>query len=84
VAFNRTFRNSYPYAEACLDELALAEVYPRGLSIGEVPGYRSIDLSFEQLRLIVGQGLEIWRAAAASIAGVYLISDTETGKLYVG
>ena len=84
VAFNRTFRNSYPYAETCLDDLTLSEVYPRRLSIGEFPGFRSVELSFDELRLVVGQGLESWRATLSNVAGVYLISDNVSGRLYVG
>ena len=84
ASFTRPGRQSYLVAENWVEQITLAEVYPRRLSIGAFPGFRSIDLSFDELGLIVGQGLESWRSALSNVAGVYLISDTETGKLYVG
>ena len=30
------------------------------------------------------QSIDSWRAALSSVAGVYVISDTATGQLYVG
>lgn len=41
-------------------------------------------MSFSELRVIVRQSIPSWRAALENVAGVYLISDGETGKLYVG
>lgn len=82
--FTRPGRQSYLVAENWVDKITLAEVYPQRLSIGEFPGFRSVDLTFDELRLIVGQGLESWRSALSNVAGVYLISDGITGKLYVG
>lgn len=84
AAYTRDARNAYRDAEKLIDRITMAEVLPRRLSIGTFPGFRSVDLSFDELGLIVGQGFESWRSALSSVAGVYLISDTETGKLYVG
>ncbi len=84
VSFKRPGRQSYLNAETWSDNICLAEVYPTRLSIGDFPGYRSVELTFDELRLVVGQGLASWRAALSNVAGVYLISDTETGHLYVG
>lgn len=82
--FTRPGRNSYLNAEKWVDQITLAEVYPRRLAIGDFPGYRSVALTFDELCLVAGQGLASWRAALSSVGGVYLISDTETGHLYVG
>ena len=84
VSFTRPGRQSYLNAETWANQITLAEIYPRRLSIGEFPGYRSIDLSFDELCLVVSQALDGWRSALSSVAGVYLISDAETGDLYVG
>jgi hypothetical protein len=48
------------------------------------PGFRVVNLAKADLDLIVAKGLESWRTALSNVAGVYLISDTTTGKLYVG
>lgn len=48
------------------------------------PGFESIDLSFEELEALVRHSRPDWRAALTSVKGIYLISDTGTGKRYVG
>ena len=50
----------------------------------EFPGYRKVILSKSALDLIVKHAVESWRAALSAVAGVYLITDTYTGNLYVG
>ncbi len=82
--FERPGRQSYLLAENWMEKITLAEVYPKRLSIGTFRGFRSVDLSFDDLQIIAGQNLESWRSALSSVAGVYLISDTSAGKLYVG
>jgi hypothetical protein len=48
------------------------------------PGFDDIDLSFGELEALVRNSRPDWTAALSSVKGVYLISDTETGKRYVG
>jgi len=50
----------------------------------EFPGYEDIDLSFEELETLVKNARPDWKAALENIKGIYLISDTRTGKCYVG
>lgn len=54
------------------------------MDFGDFPGFASVRIRFDQLRHIVGRDLATWRAALAAVAGIYLIADTATGKLYVG
>ena len=79
-----TERASYPYGETLAEDLEVAEVLPERRTIGHFPGYKRVDITKEQLDLVVKQCPETWRAALASVKGVYLISDTAKGKLYVG
>ncbi|MGF9760706.1 GIY-YIG nuclease family protein [Microvirga sp. 0TCS3.31] len=48
------------------------------------PGYEDIDLSFDELEALVRNARPDWMSALESMKGVYLISDTKTGKRYVG
>ncbi|AWX92359.1 hypothetical protein DPM13_01420 [Paracoccus mutanolyticus] len=43
-----------------------------------------IDLSFAELEALVSNSRPDWKAALESIKGIYLITDTRTGKRYVG
>jgi hypothetical protein len=54
------------------------------LAIADFPGFKSVHLTKDQLDLIVREQLPEWRSALSSVAGVYLIADSKTGKHYVG
>jgi hypothetical protein len=77
-------RWSYLKGETIAHNLVISELLPEPRSIGQFPGYKHLDLPKAQLDLVVRQNLESWRAALASVKGIYLISDTAKGKLYVG
>jgi len=78
-----TKRNSWTYGETLAAELTVVELLPERLSIGPFPGYKAVDLSMAELRILVQQNIESWRSALAAVKGIYLISDKE-GGLYVG
>ncbi|HEX8362591.1 MAG TPA: GIY-YIG nuclease family protein [Longimicrobium sp.] len=84
ASFARPGRQSYLNAENWADRIELSEVLPERLKIAEFPGFRAVNLSKAELDLIVRQDLESWRTALSNVAGVYLITDTLSGKLYVG
>lgn len=48
------------------------------------PGYDEIDLAFAELETLVRNERADWRAPLEAAKGVYLITDTSTGKKYVG
>ena len=84
VAFRRTGRQSYLKAEKWNDKILLSEILAERVSIGEFPGFKAVNLKQDELKLIIQSSLDSWRTVLSNIAGVYLISDTESGKLYVG
>lgn len=84
ASFSRPGRQSYLNAENWAEQISLSEIFAEQLSIGEFPGFKVVNLTKDELDLIVRQSLESWRIALSNVAGVYLISDTTSGKLYVG
>ena len=84
VSFSRPGRQSYLNAENWAEKIALSEILAEQLSIGGFPGFKAVNLTKDELDLIVRQSLESWRTALSNVAGVYLISDTESGRTYVG
>ena len=82
--FSRSGRQSYLKAERWSERITLVEIRAEPLGIEEFPGYRAVDLSRGDLELIVKTSVESWRTALSNVAGIYLISDTVSGKLYVG
>lgn len=49
-------------------------------------GYENVILTYDELREVVENQLEysLWQAALSSVNAIYLITDTETGRQYVG
>lgn len=46
------------------------------------PGFDSLLISYDELQAVVGDDrYSQWRTALSSVQGIYLISDTKTGKL---
>jgi hypothetical protein len=49
------------------------------------PGYGNVLLSYDELRKVVDDPrYATWRAALSAVQGIYAISDSRTGQLYVG
>lgn len=84
VSFRRPGRQSYLNAENWLGEMRVSEIRAEPLSVGEFPGFKAVNLTKTELELVVRESHESWRTALSNVAGVYLISDTGSGKLYVG
>lgn len=77
-------RTSYLNGETLQNELTVSEITAVKLTFGDFPGYKNLILSREQLELIIRHDLPTWRTALQNVKGVYLITDTLTGRLYVG
>ena len=66
------------------DELEVVQILPDTFDDDDFPGYDKVSLSYEQLKSILDRGKKDWISALSNQKAVYLISDTNTGKLYVG
>ena len=84
VRFDRTFRQSYLVAQRWVDDLIVAEMRTERYQVIEFPGFSQAMVTKQELDLIVGQQISSWRSALSSVAGVYVIADTKTGKFYIG
>ncbi len=84
VKFIRSGRQSYLNAENWADDIFVSELKPEKMVIEEFSGYNKIKLSKKNLELVFKQSIESWKGALSNVSGVYLITDTHTGKLYVG
>lgn len=84
VRFKRTGRQSYLNAENWADSISVNELKAEKLVIEEFSGYNKVRLSKKRLEIVVAQYVDSWMGALSNVSGVYLITDTKTGKLYVG
>lgn len=84
INFHRTDRPSYRLLHTCLDKMSVCQVLPTPMTIGPFPGFKAVEISFRELKIIAREKIQSWEAALSSVAGVYLISDREHQMLYVG
>ena len=81
---NKFVRQSYLLTENWVEKLNVAEVLAQALDFAKFPSFKSVHISFSQLKTIVKKSLSDWQSALSSVSGVYLIADKSSGKLYVG
>ncbi len=64
-------------------EPEIYEILPSA-RLGKFPGYSSVCLTHRQLQLIYKNDEPEWKNALSSVKGVYCITDTSNGQLYIG
>jgi hypothetical protein len=84
ISFRRPARAKAVMLEKHYNDLIVSEILPSSYS-GEVfCGYDRIDIGFAMLESIIAIQRPDWKAALEHAKGVYLITDTNNGKRYVG
>lgn len=81
ITFKKNFRQSYLCLEKYIDDFELLEL-KREVWKSPFPGYNKVNVSWNNLAEWIKT--DSWRTALQNQKGVYLITDTHTGKRYVG
>ena len=84
VKYHNTVKSMGRIFESLMDELEVLEILNDHFTGNDFPGYENVRLSYPQLKTIIDRQLPGWIAALQNQKAVYLITDTNTGKLYVG
>ena len=66
------------------ESLTVHELLPDIFDGDDFPGYDKVRLTYDQLNRIIANKKRDWIAALENQKAVYLITDTNTGKLYIG
>lgn len=79
-------RNIYTRKYENLQEQLNPEIYELApnTKLGHFPGYQSVSLKHNELRQIISRNEPSWKQALSNVKGVYVITDTSNGKLYIG
>ena len=70
-----------------IDEIEVADILPTIYEPIKFNGCENVHLNFKTLKMILDEGsarYSDYRAALKGFKGVYCITDTKTGKLYIG
>ena len=81
ILFKKNFRQSYLCLEKHIDDFELLEL-KKEVWKSPFPGYDNVDVSWKNLSEWIKT--DSWKTALQNQKGVYLITDTHTGKRYVG
>lgn len=65
------------------NEMEVTEIHP-GLHFKQFKDYSDFILNFSELKEIINNQYSDWKKMLSITKGIYLISDSKTGKLYVG
>lgn len=77
------WENAISWHQWIKNEMEVLEIHP-GLHYKQFTDYSDFILNFDELKEIVTKQYSDWKKMLSATKGIYLISDTKTGKLYVG
>lgn len=60
------------------------EIYKLPYRGEKFPGIENINHTYKELRIVYDNKLEDWKSVLSNISGIYLLTDTKTGKHYIG
>ena len=70
--------------ERAAETFAVAGIHQEKVQLAEFPGYDRVLLAKPHLDVVVRHEIVSWKDALSAVAGIYLIADRHSGKLYVG
>ena len=71
------------YEAVAKKNIEVFEVFP-DIAIEKFNGYQNVSINHKELREIFSNNELSWKLALSSVKAVYVITDTKTGKLYIG
>lgn len=84
IKYRKTFQSQGRYYGAICDDLEVQQILPTIFDGNDFPGYDKVRLSYGQLEAVLNRGKRDWIAALENQKAVYLITDKENGKMYIG
>ena len=82
IRFKNKGQNLIRKAESVIHDCEVVKILPDVFDEDIFPGYENVNISWEELSRVIRK--DSWKTALQNQKGVYLITDTKTGKMYVG
>lgn len=77
--YNRRYANAVRAFEPIVYEYSLSLG-----NVGQFPGYKYVCIDHKTLQAVIGSIGSDWYYALDNVKGVYCVTDTSTGRLYIG
>lgn len=82
VRFKNTSQNMVRNALSVMEDCVIEQILPDTFDNDIFPGYDKVNISWAELSRVLEK--ESWKTALQNQKGVYLLTDTSNGKMYVG
>ena len=82
VRYKNKSQNMVRLATSVIDDCEIAQILPDVFDNDIFPGYDKVNISWNELSRVITK--ENWKTALRNQKGVYLITDTSNGKMYIG
>ena len=82
IKFKNDGQNMIRKASSVIDRCEVFQILPGKFDDDIFPGYDKVNVSWNELKRVIEK--DSWKTALENQKGVYLITDTSTGKMYVG
>jgi hypothetical protein len=82
IDFHNVSQNLIRKAEGVINECKVSQILADVFDNDIFPGYENVNLSWQELKRVVGK--DSWQTALKNQKSVYLITDKNNGKMYVG
>ena len=82
VKFKNKAQTMIRLADSVMDECMVEQILPNTFDNDIFPGYDKVNVSWDELSRVITK--DVWKTALQNQKGVYLITDTSNGKMYVG
>jgi hypothetical protein len=82
VRFKNKSQNMVRKAESVIDDCYIAQILPDVFDNDIFPGYDKVNVSWSELSRVINK--ENWKTALRNQKGVYLVTDSSNGNMYVG
>lgn len=82
IRFKNTSQTMIRHANSVIEDCELVQILPSVFDNDIFPDYDKVNISWNELSRVVEK--ETWKTALQNQKGVYLISDSNNGKKYVG
>lgn len=82
IRFKNKSQNLIRNASSVIENCELLEIIDDEFRVLGFPGYENVNVSYDELKTVIDK--KDWKSALLNQKAVYLITDTETAKRYVG
>lgn len=84
VSYKNTTQQLKRNAENVFNDIKIVELLKKPYNGVEFAGYNNINLTFQELEVIIKNNVDEWKRKLENVTGIYMLSDRTNGKRYIG